>query len=169
METGYKCLRKKRIRQRTNTRTQGTRRSGRQPGSKNQSTIAKELLAKQAMLGNSDGLLAVEIMDQEIERLGELETVLYPWDAEGKQITGKSVNSYYWVSELRRDYLHMRAPYQTPGLSAVQMLPMQNGSKTTHVNVTILTERGEKEFSDVPEAEEMKLIEGSSGERQGGS
>ena len=89
METGYKSLRKKRIRQRTNTRTQGERRSGRQVGSKNQSTIAKELLAKQAMLGNSDGLLAVEIMDLEIERLGELETVLYPWDAEGRSLASR--------------------------------------------------------------------------------
>jgi hypothetical protein len=138
-------------------------------GSKNQSTIAKELLAKQAMLGNSDGLLAVEIMDQEIDRLGDLETVLYPWDAEGKQIPGKSVNAFYWVSELRRDYLHMRAPFQTPRLSAVQMLPMQNGSKTTRVNVTILNERGDKIYSDVPEDEGMKLIEGSSDERQDGS
>ena len=33
----------------------------------------------------------------------------------------------------------------------------------------ILNERGEKVFSDVPEEEDMKLIEGSLGERQGGS
>ena len=43
---------------------------------------------------------ATEIMDQEIERLGELVKLLYPWDANGVQITGKSVNSYYWASEL---------------------------------------------------------------------
>ena len=50
----------------------------------------------------------------EIARLGELMTLLYPWDDDGVQITGKSVNAYYWASELRRDYLHMRAPYQSP-------------------------------------------------------
>jgi hypothetical protein len=66
---------------------------------------------------------------------------------------------------MRRDYLALRAPYQSPRLSAVQVLPQQAAKRTT-VNVTILNERGEKVFSDVPEGEDMKLIEG--GERQGG-
>lgn len=70
------------------------------------STIQRELLAKRELLVG--GLLATEIMDQEIARLGELMTLLYPWDEDGKQITGKSVSAYYWASELRRDYLHMR-------------------------------------------------------------
>jgi hypothetical protein len=109
-------------------------------------------------------MLATEIMDQEIARLGELMTLLYPWDEDGKQIAGKSVNTYYWASELRRDYLHIRAPYQSPRLSAVQVVPTQSAKHTT-VNVTILDEHGEKVYSDVPEEEEgMKLIEGSLGE-----
>ena len=45
METGYKCLRKKRIRQRTNTRTSGKRRKGRELGSKNKSTIERVSVA----------------------------------------------------------------------------------------------------------------------------
>ena len=81
-------------------------------GSKNKSTIQRELLTKRELL--AEGMLATEIMDQEITRLGELMTLLYPWGENGKQITGKSVNAYYWASELRRDYLHMRAPYQSP-------------------------------------------------------
>lgn len=42
-------------------------------------------------------------------------------------------------------------------------MPAQAAKRTT-VNVTILNERGEKVFSDVPEEEDMKLIEGSLGE-----
>jgi hypothetical protein len=76
---------------------------------------------------------------------------------------GKSVNSYKWASELRRDYLALRAPYQSPRLSSVQVLPQQNGKRTT-VNVTILDEHGKKVYSDVPEEPELKLIEGTAGE-----
>ena|SRR6516165_2432882 len=163
METGYKILRsQRRVKKRTRTRTSGTRRRGREKGSKNKSTIQKELLAKRELL--AEGMLATEMMDQEIGRLGELMTLLYPWDEEGKQIVGKSVNAYYWASELRRDYLHMRAPYQSPRLSAVQVVPTQSAKHTT-VNVTILNERGEVEYSDVPEEKaDLKLIEGPLGE-----
>jgi hypothetical protein len=161
MQTGYKCLRNKRIRARTNTRTQGKRRGGRQKGSKNQSTIQRELVATQELL--TDDLRAVDLMDEEIVKLGRLMEVLYPWDDEGKQMRGKSVNSYKWASELRRDYLALRAPYQSPRLSSVQVLPQQNGKRTT-VNVTILDEHGKKVYSDVPEEPELKLIEGTAGE-----
>jgi hypothetical protein len=85
----------------------------------------------------AEGMLATEIMDQEIARLGELMTLLYPWDQDGKQITGKSVNAYYWAAELRRGYLHMRAPYLSPRLSSVQVVPQQAAKRTT-VRVTIL-------------------------------
>jgi hypothetical protein len=106
METGYKILRsQRRVKKRTRTRTSGTRRRGREKGSKNKSTIQRELLAKRV-----------------------------------------------------RDYLHMRAPYQSPRLSAVQVVPQQAAKRTT-VNVTILNERGEKVFSDVREEEDMKRIE----------
>jgi len=37
-------------------------------------------------------------------------------------------------NELRRDYLHMRAPYQSLRLSAVQVVPTQSAKRTT-VNV----------------------------------
>ena len=108
METGYKILRsQRRVKKRTRTRTGGTRRRGREKGSKNKSTIQKELLAKRELL--AEGMLATEMMDQEIGRLGELMTLLYPWDEEGKQIVGKSVNAYYWASELRRLSPHARS------------------------------------------------------------
>jgi hypothetical protein len=64
-------------------------------GSKNKSTIQRELLAKRELL--AEGMLATEITDQEIARLGELTTLLCPCDEDGKQITGKSVNAYYGV------------------------------------------------------------------------
>jgi hypothetical protein len=91
----------------------------------------------------------------------QLVELLFPWDENGVQLKGKSVNAYYWASEMRRDFLALRAPYQSPRLSAVHVVPQQAAKRTT-VNVTILNERGEKEFSDVPEAEDIKLIEGSS-------
>jgi hypothetical protein len=161
MQTGYKCLRKKSIRARTNTRTSGKRRRGRELGSKNKSTLERELLAKQELL--TDDLRAVNLMDEEIVKLGQLMEVLYPWDDEGKQLKGKSVNSYKWASELRRDFLALRAPYQSPRLSAVQVLPQQAGKRTT-VRVTLLNERGEVEYSDVPKENDLKLIEGAAGD-----
>jgi len=90
----------------------------------------------------------------------QLVELLFPWDENGVQLKGKSVNAYYWASEMRRDFLALRAPYQSPRLSAVQVMPTQAG-KTTTVNVTILNEKGEVEYSDVPEKNGLKLIEGS--------
>jgi hypothetical protein len=52
----------------------------------------------------------------------------------------------------------MRAPYQSPRLSAVQIMPSASRQRTT-VNVTILNERGEKIYSDVPADSELKQIE----------
>jgi hypothetical protein len=157
METGYKSLRqkdKKRVRQRTHKRTQ----RGRKPGSKNIATLQKEALADIARIA-ANGKLAVEEMDVEIARFDELQRTLYPWDAQGTQLKGKSVQAYYWACEMRRDYLALRAPYQTPRLSAVQVIPAGHGAKrVTEVNVTILNERGEREYTDVPE-EDSKLIE----------
>lgn len=159
---------RKRVKKRT--RARGARRMGRVKGSKNKTTIERELLAKRELLSN--GKLAVEIMDEEIERFAELEKVLYPWNERGEKLKDKSTNAYFWCCEMRRDYISLRAPYQSPRLSAVQMLPMQNSGKRTTVNVTILNERGEKVFSDVPddvaeEREPLKLIEGSLDEQGG--
>src|SRR3954471_19314915 len=131
METGYKCLRKRSVRARTNTRTTGKRRKGRALGSKNKATVERELLAKQELV--TDDLRAVDLMDMEINNLARLMETLYPWNAEGKVVRGKSVNSYKWASELHRDFLSLRAPYQSPRLSAMQVMPMQNGKRTTHV------------------------------------
>jgi hypothetical protein len=117
MESGYKSLRldaMKRVRKRTRTRTTGKRRLGRQPGAKNKSTLHRELLAKQAMLA-TDRPFAVDLMDAEIERLAELVRLLHPWDENGVPIKGKSVQSFLWASELRRDYLQMRARIRRPG------------------------------------------------------
>ena len=162
METGYKSLRKRRIRQRTQTRTQ----RGREPGSKNNASVAREILEREAVKKGAlliNGKLAVEIMDEEIAAFEALMRVLYPWDEAGAPIKGKSIQSYYWASEMRRDYLALRAPYQSPRLSAVQVVTNQPGKRITEVNVTILNEKGDQEYSDVPD-EDMKLIEGITGQ-----
>jgi len=160
MESGYKSLRsKKRTRQKTNYRAK----RGRPLNSKNRSTIEKELKAEIAQLPN--GKLAVEEMDVEIARFEKLQEVLYPWGEDGKLIEGKTEQAYYWASEMRRDYVQMRAPYQSPRLSSVQVVPAGQSKRNTTVNVTILNERGEQEYTDVtPDSDAadagMKLIEG---------
>jgi hypothetical protein len=154
MQTGYKVLRKKVVRQRTQKRTNRQRKLS----AKVETAILKEETVQRAMLA-SNGKLAVELMDEEIDSFAELEKVLYPWDDKGKPLKGKSVQAYYWACEMRRDYLALRAPYQTPRLSAVQVIPAGHGSKrVTEVNVTILNERGEREYTDVPD-DDAKLIE----------
>ena len=159
MQTGYKSLRPKRVRQRTQTRT--NKRGGRKPGQKNLATLIKEEAQLRAMAA-ANGKLAVEEMDVEIARFADLERVLYPWDKAGQKLNSKSVQAYYWACEMRRDYLALRAPYQTPRLSAVQVIPAGQSKRQTTVNVTILNERGEQEYSDLPDGEDdPKLIEGT--------
>ena len=46
----------------------------------------------------------------------------------------------------------MRAPYQTPRMSAVAIVPPAT-QKRTVVNVTILNDRGEKVYSDADAAD----------------
>jgi hypothetical protein len=125
-------------------------------------------MAQRGMLAN--GKLAVEIMDEEIERFAELEKVLYPWNKNGEKLRDKSVHAYYWACEMRRDYIALRAPFQSPRLSSVQVVPAAQGRGDVEVNVTILNEKGEVEYTDVPPEElseekpekpGLKLIEGS--------
>ena len=33
----------------------------------------------------------------------QLVELLFPWDENGVQLKGKSVNAYYWASEMRRE------------------------------------------------------------------
>ena len=157
MESGYKSLRKREVRKRTQTRTTGKRRKGRQEGAKQLGPHGAELLKKTATLSN--GRLAVEVMDDEIAQLEELMKVLYPWDQNGEAIKSKSVNAYYWAAEMRRDYLALRAPYQSPRLSSVQVLQTPTNKRPTEVHVTILNERGQTEYTDAPDDGDLKLIE----------
>ena len=123
-------------------------------GGKSPNAQARKTAARKSRIARTAARLRSSAAAREetnIARLGELMTLLYPWSEDGKQITGKSVNAYYWASELRRDYLHMLTPYQSPRLSAVQVVPQQAAKRTT-VNVTILNERGERIYSDVDAA-----------------
>lgn len=153
METGYKILRKQRIKKRSKTRTQRKRNGGKRVAAKQLKSVQVELPIEQL-----DGKQAVEVMDDKIAHFDALMKTLYPWDNEGKQIRGKSVQAYYWASEMHRDYVQMRAPYQSPRLSAVQIVPAQNRQNVTEVNVTILNEKGDVEYTDMPE-DDLKQIE----------
>lgn len=161
MEPGYKYLRNSRRTKRTQKRTQGKSRQARKLVTK---TELREALIRESQLKLgatlTNGKLAVEIMDEQILRYEELAKTLYPWGKNGKPIKGMSVQAYYWTCEMMRDYLALRAPYQTARLSAVQIVPAGQNKRETTVNVTILNERGETEYTDAPEAgDDSKLIE----------
>jgi hypothetical protein len=154
MDTGYKILRKQRIRKRSKSRTQRQRAGGKRVAAKQLKAVQVELPVQPL-----DGKLAVDVMDEQIAHFEALMKTLYPWDEHGTQRKGKSVQAYYWASEMHRDYVQMRAPFQSPRLSAVQIVPAQNRQQVTEVNVTILNEKGELEYTDAPEDDELKQIE----------
>jgi hypothetical protein len=152
----------------TGDRRKARKKTGRKPGrpvgALNKQTIQKQLKAQRELLEAANYKVATEHMDEQIGWLEKLVALLYPFDAAGNVVEGKSTRLYFRAFELFRDFLCMRAPYQSPRLSAVQVTPPRNNKRTV-VNVTILNEKGEKVFSDVPEEkEDMKLIEGSLGE-----
>jgi hypothetical protein len=153
MQTGYKVLKPKRLRK----QKRRVGKPGRPRGSLDIHTIEKQLLAKRELLAAANHKIATEHMDEQIGWLELLVEQLNPFDETGHVIKGKSSRTYFRAFELYRDFLSMRAPYQSPRLSAVQVVPAGQGPRRTTVNVTILNERGEKEWSDVPE--DLKQIE----------
>ena len=130
---------------------------GRPVGSLDKLTIYKRITAQRELLEAANFKIATEHMDTQIGWLEGLVATLNPFGQDGHVIKGKSTKLYFRAFELYRDFLALRAPYQSPRLSAVQLMPQQS-KRTTTVNVTILNERGEKEYSDAPD-EDQKLIE----------
>lgn len=133
------------------------RKRGRPNGSLDKLTIYKRITAQRELLADANFKIATEHMDSQIGWLEGLVATLNPFSADGHVIKGKSTRLYFRAFELYRDFLALRAPYQSPRLSAVQVTPAQS-RRTTTVNVTILNEKGEKEYSDAP-SEDTKLIE----------
>jgi hypothetical protein len=147
MRSGYKSFHKK-----------PKRKPGRPKGSLDKATIQKQLKAEREFLKAANGKIATEHMDEQIGELEGLVRQLYPFDGNGHVIKGMSSQIYFRAFELFRDFLCMRAPFQSPKLSAMAIAPARANQKTT-VHVTILSERGEKVFSDNDAGDDANLIE----------
>jgi hypothetical protein len=136
------------------------RKRGRPKGALDKATIQKQLKAHRELLKSAQYKIATEHMDEQIGELHDLVKLLYPFDANGGVIKGRDTSFYFQAFGLFRDFLCMRAPYQSPRLSAIAMAPARPNQRTM-VHVTILNENGQKVFSDSDESgNEMKTIEG---------
>jgi hypothetical protein len=133
---------------------------GRKKGALNKATRIKIAEAEAASAAAKRGTLAVERMDEMIEFLRGVVAKLVPWQADGAAIEGRDVKTWLRIVESFERFLVARAPYQSARLSAVAIVPAAQRQRTV-VNVTILNERGEKVWSDVPADDELKQIEGA--------
>ena len=135
---------------------------GRKKDTFSKRTIEKLLVAEQEIAAARAGKkLAIDHMDDMVEYFKSLVALLAPWNADGTRREGSDHDLWFRIVAAFQGFLAMRAPYQTPRMSAVAIVPPAVRQRTT-VRVTILNERGEKVFSDVPEDEDM--IDGSLGE-----
>jgi len=100
-------------------------------------------------------------MDEMVGYFSNLVGVLAPWNADGTPREGRDHDLWFRAVAAFQGFLAMRAPYQSPRLGAVAIVPPTTQQRTT-VHVTILNERGEKVFSDRDESADdgAKLIEG---------
>jgi hypothetical protein len=135
---------------------------GRKRGTPNKKTLAKIAAAEAGLVEARAGKkLAVDYMDEMIEWFRHLTGQLQPFDKDGNLKPGRDARMWLRVVECFQAFLSMRAPYQSPRLSAVAIMPQQARQRTT-VNVTILNDRGERVYSDRDDAgdgEDAKLIE----------
>lgn len=138
---------------------------GRKKGVPNKRTIAKIQEAERDIELSRTGKkkLAIDHMDDMIEKLRNVVALLVPWEDDGTKRKGKDARLWFRALDAFQGFLNMRAPYQSPRLSAVAIMPAQAKQRTV-VNVTILNERGDKVFSDAPE--EMKQIEHAPGDEE---
>ncbi len=138
---------------------------GRKKGSVNRKTLERIAAAeRQVTAFTSKGKkLAIDHMDEMIDYFSRLVAVLVPWEPNGSPRDNKDKDLWFRAVAAYQGFLNMRAPYQSPRLSAIQMVPAQAQQRTT-VNVTILNERGEKVYSDSDSGDDAKLIEHESGE-----
>lgn len=131
---------------------------GRKAGTPNKRTLAKLDEARRLAAGGR-AILAVDQMDDMITMLRGLVDRMMPFDDAGTPIKGKPQGPWFRAVDALARYLGMRAPYQSPTLAAVALVPHQNKAQHTTVNVTILNERGEKVYSDDDRLDDAKLIE----------
>lgn len=133
---------------------------GRKKGALNKKTLQKLFMAEKEVLAVRKGKrMAIDHMDEMIgyfERLVRFQ--LNPWNIDGTKKQDADEAMWFRCVEVFQSFLNMRAPYQSPRLSALALMPSQARQKTT-VNVTILNERGEKVFSDAEREEQEKAAE----------
>jgi hypothetical protein len=122
-------------------------------------TIEKELLARQQMMKIEGKKLAVEHMDEALAWIREAMATIDPL-SEGRLSRDEGsadLKLFIELIHLLHDFSVARAPYQTPRLTAMTIVPPQR--QRTMVNVTILNDRGEKIYSDAPNGDDANLIE----------
>jgi|SRR5262245_51219832 len=134
---------------------------GRKKGSLNRKTLQKMVAGERevavARQRGLKGRLAIDHMDDMILFFDVLvRETLNPWNLDGTRREGYDEGIWFRAVAAFQAFLNMRAPYQTPRLSALALMPQQAARKTT-VNVTILNDKGDKVFAD--DASEIKTIE----------
>jgi len=133
---------------------------GRKKGSVNKRTLEKIALAEREVKAAYTGKkLAIDHADDMIEYFRQLVALHQPWLPDGSKREGRDAALWFRCVEVFKDFIALRAPYQSPRLSAVAIMPQQARQRTI-VNVTILNEKGDKVWSDAPdEGEDARLIE----------
>jgi len=118
---------------------------------KSVATIAKELEAQRGQLTKRGYKFAVEHMDDAINWLRGAMALKQPWMPDGTERKGGDVELFFRLLGLLRDFSNARAPYQTPRLSAVAVVPgppAKDGDQVTTMTVNIFNQRGEKVGDD---------------------
>jgi hypothetical protein len=116
---------------------------------KSVSTIARELEAKRNAMGRRGQKFAVEHMDDAINWLRGAMSLKQPWLPDGAPRKGGDPELFFRLLGLLRDFTIARAPYQTPRLSAVAIVPQKASSeRPTTMTVNIFNQRGERVGDD---------------------
>lgn len=155
MDSGYKVKKEKKT-------------GGRKRGVPNKRTVARLEEAMKDIEFSRTGkkMLAVDHMDEMIDYLRGVVALLVPWEKDGTKREGKDEKLWFRAMDAFQNILSMRAPYQSPRLSAIAIMPHQAHQQRTTVNVTILNERGEKVYADSDNTDTTKLIEHDSADSE---
>jgi hypothetical protein len=96
----------------------------RKAGSLNKRTIEKLRAAEHELAaGRAAKKLAVDHMDDMVEYLKSLVDLLGPWNADGTRREGGDENLWFRAVAVFQNFLALRAPYQSPRLGAVTIVP----------------------------------------------
>jgi hypothetical protein len=79
-----------------------------------------------------------------VEYFSNLVGVLAPWEPDGTPRPDRDQKLWFRAVEVFKDFLALRAPFQSSRLTAVAIVPQAPPQQRTMVNVIILNDRGEK-------------------------